>query len=201
MRRGTSQQYKRMKGMSMTVQEMRRLKTMMQTTEVIGKTVRVVLQEGTTREVLMAVPGNVTFVTLSAGLEVIFGDQRNVSNSSNLILSVSSKDVKKTRCSLSSFLYSTVSVQAPAVSPGATLRFLKTALIGGGVRDGTQWDGEEIERMQMSTLSKRGFAPLSGITEKRALLRVNHKLEHRSLKLQLSMRTEVSAGPVAVTET
>ena len=173
MRRGTSQQYKRMKGMSMTVQEMRRLKTMMQTTEVIGNTVRVVLQEGTTREVLMAVPGNVTFVTLSAGLEVIFGDQRNVSNSSNLILSVSSKDVKKTRCSLSSFLYSKVSVQAPAVSLGATLRFLKTVLNGGRAKDGREWDGEVTERMQMSTQSRRSCATLSKITAGRKIRRVN----------------------------
>ena len=74
----------------------------MQTMEVIGKKVKVVLQQGTpkAREVLMAVPGSVTFVTSAAGLEVICADQRNVSKSSNPILSFNSKDQKKTRCSL-----------------------------------------------------------------------------------------------------
>ena len=111
----------------------------MQTMEVRGKKVKVVVQQGTprAREVLMAVPGSVTFVTSPAGLEVIFADRRNVWNSSNPIRSFSSKDHTTTRCSLSSFPLSMVSVQVLHVPLAATPGFLMTVLNGGRARDGT----------------------------------------------------------------
>ena len=87
----------------MRKQELRKMKMMMGG-KVNGKKKKVSIQQITTREVqLTAVPGSVTFVTSAARLEVIFAHQRNVSHSSNLIRSFSSKDHNTTRCSLSSF--------------------------------------------------------------------------------------------------
>ena len=58
------------------------VKTMMQTKEVKDKKKKVRIQQGTTREMqLTTVSGSVTFVTSAAGLEVIFADQKNASNS------------------------------------------------------------------------------------------------------------------------
>ena len=87
-RPATSHEGKRMKGRSlntslpMAKQELRRLKTMMQTKEVKDKKKKVRIQQGTTREMqLTTVSGNVTFVMSVAGLEVIFADQKNALNS------------------------------------------------------------------------------------------------------------------------
>ena len=129
MRPASSHRGKRMKDRSlntrppMTKQELRKLKTMMQTKEVKGEKKKVRVQQRTTREMqLTVVSGSVTFVTSAAGLEVIFANQRNVSISSKTISSFSSRDQKKTKCSLSSFPLLMVSVQAPpvplAVIPG-----------------------------------------------------------------------------------
>ena len=84
----------------MRKQELRIMKMMMKTKEVNGKKRNARVQQATTRErQLTAVPGSVTFVTSTAGLEVIFVDQRNVSNSSKTIRSFSSRDQNRMTCS------------------------------------------------------------------------------------------------------
>ena len=134
MRPASSHRGKRMKDRSlntrppMTKQELRKLKTMMQTKEVKGEKKKVRVQQRTTREMqLTVVSGSVTFVTSAAGLEVIFAVQMNVSNSSKTIRSFSSKGQNRMTCSLQSLALSKVSVRAHAVLLAATPRFPKTA--------------------------------------------------------------------------